>query len=91
MQADADDPGVAAAAAADRKRIDPLPPVDHDSIAYDDFAKDFYEEPPGVAALTPAEAGRPASAGSWHSCMAKAPSRRVSWEHLAVSSTLQHA
>ena len=61
VQADDDDPGVAAAAAADRKRIDPLPPVDHDSIGYDDFAKDFYEEAPDVAALTPEQARRPAS------------------------------
>ena len=60
-QVDGDDPGVAAAAAADRKRIDPLPPVDHDSIGYDDFAKDFYEEAPDVAALTPEEARRPVS------------------------------
>jgi len=55
-QADHEDPGYAAAAAADRKRIDPLPPVDHDSISYDDVAKDFYEEAPDVAALTPAQA-----------------------------------
>ena len=61
VQVDGDDPGVAAAAAADRKRIDPLPPVDHDSVGYDDFAKDFYEEAPDVAALTPEEAWRPAS------------------------------
>lgn len=69
VQADVDDPGVAAAAAADRKRIDPLPPVDHESVGYDDFAKDFYEEAHDVAALTPAEARRPAFAGFWHPTM----------------------
>ena len=56
QQADGDDPGMAAAAAADRKRIDPLPPVNHDSITYEDFAKDFYEEAPDVATMTPEEA-----------------------------------
>ncbi|KAK9845852.1 hypothetical protein WJX81_004205 [Elliptochloris bilobata] len=54
-EADNQDPGMAAAAAADRKRIDPLPPVDHDSISYEDFAKDFYEEAADVAAMPPAE------------------------------------
>ena len=53
-QYDSDDnpvgPGV-----VDRKKIEPLPPLDHGAIEYDDFAKDFYEEAPAIAAMTPAE------------------------------------
>ena len=38
-----------------KRSIEPLPPVDHAEIVYDDFAKDFFEEPEALKALTPAE------------------------------------
>ena len=37
------------------KAIEPLPGIDHSNIEYDDFAKDFYEEPAETAAMSPAE------------------------------------
>lgn len=37
------------------KAIEPLPPVDHKNIEYDEFAKDFYEESAETAAMSPAE------------------------------------
>jgi len=37
---------------AGKRTIDPLAPVDHSLIEYDDFAKDFYTEHPSIAALT---------------------------------------
>lgn len=43
------------ALAADKKRIDPLPALDHANIEYDSFAKDFYEEVPEIARMQPAE------------------------------------
>ena len=53
-QYDSDDnpmgPGV-----IDKKKIEPLPALDHAAIEYDEFAKDFYEEAPAIAAMTPAE------------------------------------
>lgn len=42
----------AAAVVTDRKKIEPLPPLDHGSIEYDDFAKDFYDEHPAVTAMS---------------------------------------
>ena len=35
-----------------KRAIDPLPPLDHSEIEYEDFAKDFYEEAPDIAAMT---------------------------------------
>lgn len=46
------------ALAADKKRIDSLPPLDHANIEYDGFAKDFYDEAPAVAKLTPSEVSK---------------------------------
>lgn len=40
------------AAAAKARTIDPLAPVDHSAIQYDEFAKDFYTEHPTIAAMT---------------------------------------
>lgn len=37
---------------ADRKKIDPLPALDHANMEYDDFVKNFYEEPPALKALS---------------------------------------
>jgi len=37
---------------AQRRQIDPLAPVDHSLIEYDDFAKDFYTEHPSITAMT---------------------------------------
>ena len=52
---DAADPHYEEERSADRKAIDPLPPVDHTNIEYDDFNKDFYEECKEITAMTPAE------------------------------------
>lgn len=52
---DAADPQYEEERSADKKSIDPLPPVDHSNVDYDDFNKDFYEERAEVAAMTPAE------------------------------------
>ncbi|DBB13027.1 TPA: hypothetical protein ACH3X3_005761 [Trebouxia sp. C0006] len=52
---DAADPQYEEERSADKKSVDPLPPVDHSIIEYDDFGKDFYEESPELAAMTPAE------------------------------------
>jgi ATP-dependent RNA helicase DDX42 len=40
------------AAAAKHRTIDPLAPVDHSLVEYDDFAKDFYNEHPTIAAMS---------------------------------------
>lgn len=37
---------------AQRRNIDPLAPVDHSLVEYDDFAKDFYTEHPTIAAMS---------------------------------------
>ncbi|WIA29633.1 hypothetical protein OEZ86_012120 [Tetradesmus obliquus] len=42
----------AKAAAAKSRTIDPLAPVDHSLLEYDDFAKDFYTEHPSIAAMS---------------------------------------
>lgn len=55
---DAADPQYEEERSADKKSIDPLPPVDHSNVDYDDFDKDFYEESAEVAAMTPAEVMR---------------------------------
>ena len=41
--------------AADKRKIGPLAPLDHASISYDTFAKDFYDPKPEIALLNPAE------------------------------------
>lgn len=38
-----------------KQQIGPLAPLDHDNIAYEPFAKDFYAPAARVAALTPAQ------------------------------------
>ena len=38
-----------------RRKLEPLPPLDHSSITYQDFTKDLYQEHAEVANLTPAE------------------------------------
>lgn len=40
------------AAAQKHRTIDPLAPVEHSLIEYDDFAKDFYSEHPTIAAMS---------------------------------------
>lgn len=52
---DAADPRRQEEVLKETKAIDPLPPIDHSNIVYDEFAKDFYEESAEVAAMTPAE------------------------------------
>lgn len=52
---DAADPQYDEERLADKKSIDPLPAVDHSNLEYNDFGKDFYEESPELAAMTPAE------------------------------------
>ena len=38
------------------KYIDPLPPIDHSTITYSDFTKNFYQEHDDIAALSPDQA-----------------------------------
>lgn len=52
---DAADPRYEEERSADKKSIDPLPPVDHSNIEYDEFVKDFYQESAEISALTSAE------------------------------------
>ena len=47
------------------EKIEPLPALDHANIEYDDFVKNFYEEPPALNALSFPEVGSP---GRWHTC-----------------------
>lgn len=56
---DAADPRYEEERSADKKAIDPLPPVDHSNIEYDGFVKDFYQEPAEISAMTPAEVTLP--------------------------------
>lgn len=46
------------AAAAKSRTIDPLAPVDHSLLEYDDFAKDFYTEHPSIAAMSEQQVGQ---------------------------------
>ena len=48
---DAMDPALARADAAKRKIIDPLPPVDHDAVPYEEFWKEFYTPCAAIVAL----------------------------------------
>lgn len=41
--------------AGKRKDVEALAALEHDGIAYSEFNKDFYEEAPAVAAMTPAQ------------------------------------
>ena len=59
---DAADPQYEDERSSDKKSIDPLPPVDHSNIEYDEFNKDFYEESKEITALTPAEVQQPLAA-----------------------------
>lgn len=52
---DAEDAHLDSGAPIDRKKIEPLPPLDHASIEYEEFAKDFYDEHPAMTAMTHAE------------------------------------
>ena len=52
---DAADPRYEEERSADKKAIEPLPPIDHSNMEYDEFVKDFYQEPADIAAMTPAE------------------------------------
>jgi hypothetical protein len=47
---------------AQRRNIDPLAPVDHSLIEYDDFAKDFYSEHPSIAGMSDAQVRLPVGA-----------------------------
>ena len=49
--------------ATDKKKIEPLPALDHASMEYDDFAKSFYEEAPALKTQTFAEARALTSSG----------------------------
>lgn len=57
--------GAELADTVDRKKIEPLPALDHANIEYDDCVKNFYEEPPALNALSFPEVGSP---GHWHTC-----------------------
>ncbi len=45
-----------------KRKIEALPALDHASMEYPDFAKNFYEEAPDIAALTPAQVRAPTCA-----------------------------
>jgi len=45
MEYDSDDNPIV----LDKKKIEPIPPLDHSTIDYDAFTKDFYEEKPSVS------------------------------------------
>ncbi|KAL1558358.1 DEAD-box ATP-dependent RNA helicase 24 [Salvia divinorum] len=36
----------------DKKKIDPIPPLDHSSVDYEAFNKDFYEEKPSISGMS---------------------------------------
>ena len=38
-----------------RRKLEPLPPLDHKNVAYQAFNKDLYQEHAEVAKLTPVE------------------------------------
>ena len=57
--------GAELADTVDRKKIEPLPTLDHANIEYDNCVKNFYEEPPALNALSFPEVGSP---GHWHTC-----------------------
>ena len=43
----------------DKKKIEPLVALDHANMEYDDFVKDFYEEPLALKALSFSEVRNP--------------------------------
>lgn len=45
MEYDSDDNPIV----VDKKKIEPIPPLDHSTIEYEPFNKDFYEEKPSVS------------------------------------------
>lgn len=47
MEYDSDDNPIV----LDKKKIEPIPALDHSTIEYDAFTKDFYEEKPSVSGL----------------------------------------
>uniref|UniRef100_A0A0D9VT84 Uncharacterized protein n=1 Tax=Leersia perrieri TaxID=77586 RepID=A0A0D9VT84_9ORYZ len=48
MEYDSDDNPIV----VDKKKIEPIPPLDHSTIDYEPFNKDFYEEKPSVSGVT---------------------------------------
>lgn len=55
VEYDSDDNPIVAA--AERRDIGPLPPLDHSEIEYDSFAKDFYSEAAAIKGMSDAEVG----------------------------------
>ncbi len=55
--AEDDDEEGAAVAGGSRRAVESLAPLDHGSMEYAPFAKDFYEEAPELARMTDAEVG----------------------------------
>ena len=51
-----------------RLQIEPLPPVNHDDIEYEDFAKDLYEPAPEVLAMSEAQVWRSLQANASVRC-----------------------
>ncbi|XP_051181526.1 DEAD-box ATP-dependent RNA helicase 24 [Lolium perenne] len=52
MEYDSDDNPIVV---ADKRKIEPIPPLDHSTIEYEAFNKDFYEEKPSVSGMSPEE------------------------------------
>lgn len=69
--------------AGKRKDVEALAALEHDGIAYSEFNKDFYEEAPAVAAMTPAQvrarARPPPSPPRPCRCPVRLTSTDVSW------------
>ncbi|KAL5219536.1 hypothetical protein ABZP36_020220 [Zizania latifolia] len=51
MEYDSDDNPIV----VDKKKIEPIPPLDHSTIEYEPFNKDFYEEKPSVSGMSEQE------------------------------------
>ena len=56
MEYDSDDNPIV----VDKKKIEPIPALDHSTIEYDAFTKDFYEEKPSISGE---------AFGAFHSCL----------------------
>jgi ATP-dependent RNA helicase DDX42 len=78
----------AEAKAGEKKRIEPLPPVDHNTISYPKFRKNFYKEHRDVAAMNDDELGRLQDELEVHVLGADAPRPLFKFEHAGFPTQL---
>lgn len=64
-----DDDEEGAAGAGSRRAVESLAPLDHGSMEYAPFAKDFYEEAPELARMADAEVGNFACGWGGEECV----------------------